>query len=68
MDEHQKELLCPLKDCNFKLKQMDELRTHWNGSHSYLRFPEIREESKFTYNSTTSEENVSNFCVFCFTN
>lgn len=58
MNENQKEILCPLKDCNFKTREMDELREHWNVAHSYLRFPEIRVESDFTYNTATSKEFV----------
>ncbi|XP_055296597.1 zinc finger protein 271-like [Sitodiplosis mosellana] len=58
VNDDQKDLLCPLKDCNFKWKRTVELREHWNRAHSYLRFPELREESEFTYSTTESEENV----------
>lgn len=40
---------CPLKLCNYKAKQMNEMRTHWNREHGGMAFPQFRDDSNFTY-------------------
>ena len=57
--ETSEEHLCPLKDCNFEFTRMNELREHWDKAHSYLRFPEFRDESKFSYTTSANEDDVS---------
>lgn len=45
---------CPLKLCSYVATQMAEMRTHWNREHSGKKFPELRNETSFTYATDTS--------------
>lgn len=51
-----KRIVCPLKECTFTTKRIDRLRHHWNRSHGNLRFPEIRNQSGFTYKTNASSD------------
>lgn len=55
-----KRILCPLKSCDFKSKRLDSIRAHWKTEHQNFRFPEIDQNSGFTYRTTDdTQENVS---------
>lgn len=45
---HSRKIVCPLKDCIFQTKRMQELRKHWTKKHGSLKFPGIR-QSRFGY-------------------
>lgn len=49
-------MFCPLKDCTFTTKRMEILRGHWERLHGDLRFPEIRNDSGFTYTNHASSD------------
>lgn len=53
-------IICPLKSCSFSTKRMYKLRLHWTKIHGEMPFPEIRDESDFTFatNGHNSKENM----------
>lgn len=66
MEVHtKKRILCPLISCDFKSKRLEQIRRHWKSAHQNFRFPEIAQNSGFTYKTTTEEcVNISIF-LFC---
>lgn len=51
-----KKICCPLKDCSFETKRLDNLRNHWKRLHGNFKFPEIRRESGFAYKTNKSSD------------
>lgn len=47
-----KRILCPLKICNHQSERIEILYEHWNKEHANLRFPEMRNDSEYTYKTT----------------
>lgn len=50
-----KRILCPLKSCEYTSKRLDHIRIHWKSVHQNFRFPEIDQNSGFTYKTTTAD-------------
>lgn len=71
MEVHtKKRILCPLISCDFTSKRLANIRKHWRKVHYNFQFPEISQNSGFTYRTTTDETQqcVSTFEFFVILN